>query len=386
MLGSPALLVLAATNLTPSLRFLAGTACKVIVASQASGNKHGFEDGSLRRLDDGTLHMLVSEEFGDPKWVRMRLAHWTTRDANGLHGWERIGTLSLDGTPMVSSANCSASRFAEHVAAYWSPVAFFDASLGAWTMTYIGYSCPGNQEGVVRCAKHHACRVRWRLVPTSESDTQFSPACTRLDRLAVSATPGPLGIGGPYTSHGAPPPSNASVLLSRFASNGTSTHQQVSMMQWFKAWNSRLPRLSLLSCLQRRSHCTLTALVIEPLVRSGRSGKGTTPFSRFARLARGRLARARSARGLTMRVKARQAQRCHQRVASAHQPVRRPRPMATHHCLPSLALPPSSASRIGVGTLGLLAAPPVRWPARGSASRPTRCRSGGTLRTPSCSR
>ena len=74
------------------------------------GNAHGFEDGSVVRIG-AALHMLVSEEFGDPKWVRMRLGHWTTRDPFGEANWTRVGTLARLGEggreEMVSTADCS---------------------------------------------------------------------------------------------------------------------------------------------------------------------------------------------------------------------------------------------------------------------------------------
>ena len=147
----------------------------------SAGNAFGYEDGSVRRVG-GALHMLVSEEVSAPKWVGMRLAHWTSASPRGDAPWQRVGTLVLDGREMVSSENCSDSR--DHTAALWSPVAFFEDAEDAWFMTYIGYDCPGNEEGVVF--------------------------------LARSTVAGPDGIGGPYASVDGP----GAPLLSR---NGSAT-------------------------------------------------------------------------------------------------------------------------------------------------------------------
>ena len=37
--------------------------------------KHGFEGGRVIR-QDGVYHLFTSEQSGDPKWVKMRMAHW----------------------------------------------------------------------------------------------------------------------------------------------------------------------------------------------------------------------------------------------------------------------------------------------------------------------
>ena len=45
-------------------------------------NKYGFEGGSVVKVD-GVYHLFVAEMAGDPFWVKMRLAHWTSPDAIG---------------------------------------------------------------------------------------------------------------------------------------------------------------------------------------------------------------------------------------------------------------------------------------------------------------
>lgn len=160
-----------------SLTLVPGTVTCIINASSpgSEGNAFGYEDGCVRLVND-TFHMLVSEEYAAPKWVGMRLAHWTSTATLGDSQWERVGTLVLDGQPMISTENCSDSR--DHTAALWSPVATFDEFENTWFLTYVGYNCPGNLEGVIM--------------------------------LARSTIPGLYGIGGPFVS--------VEMLLSRNAS------------------------------------------------------------------------------------------------------------------------------------------------------------------------
>jgi hypothetical protein len=94
----------------------------------------------------------------------MRLAHWRTTALAGDAGWQRVGTLMLDGKPMISTENCTDK--VDHNAALWSPVAYFED--GYWYMTYVAYDCPRNIDGQIKLTK--------------------------------STVAGPAGIGGPYAS------------------------------------------------------------------------------------------------------------------------------------------------------------------------------------------
>ena len=141
---------------TPTLTYLPGTLTTIVNSSSAGAtdNKHGFEDGSVVRTADNVTHMFVSELFGDPLWIRMRLGHWQTADRAGATGWHRTGTLILDGASMVSTANCSDT--ADHNAALWSPIMFKEG--GFWHMTYVGYNCGrgysnANTDGVIKLAR-----------------------------------------------------------------------------------------------------------------------------------------------------------------------------------------------------------------------------------------
>ena len=115
----------------------------------SSGNIYGYEDGSVVRIGDA-LHMFVSEEISAPKWVGMRLGHWATNSTTGDEGWARIGTLVLDGKDMVSTKNCDGK---DHMAALWSPMAYFVETEQRWYVTFVGYACPGNVDGVIYVAR-----------------------------------------------------------------------------------------------------------------------------------------------------------------------------------------------------------------------------------------
>ena len=175
MLAVLALLALRAAATGVGLTFVPNSLTCIVNASSpgSAGNLYGFEDGSVVRAA-GALHMLVSEEVSAPKWVGMRLGHWSTSAAAGDAGWARQGTLVLDGKDMVSTKRCDGI---DHMAAIWSPMAHYADAEARWYMTFIGYACPGNADGVVY--------------------------------LARSLAPGPGGVGGPFESVGSGP------LLSR---------------------------------------------------------------------------------------------------------------------------------------------------------------------------
>ncbi len=131
----------------------------------AEGNKYGFEGGRVIKLD-GIYHLFTSEMTGDPMWVKMKLAHWSSKDRVR---WARVSTL------YESSGEFSGR---DGRAALWSPLPVYDPREERWNLFYIAYrSAPdtktewrGNYDGSV-----------WR---------------------AVSRTRGLEGIGGPYADVG----------------------------------------------------------------------------------------------------------------------------------------------------------------------------------------
>jgi hypothetical protein len=128
---------------------------------EAKDNKYGFEGGRVVKLK-GTYHLFTSEMVGDPHWVHMRLAHWTSRDK--LH-WRRVSTL------LESSGDFTGK---DPRAALWSPMPVFDPKEQTWNLFYVAYQAAPNT--AERWLTNHEGRI-WR---------------------AVSITRGMDGIGGPY--------------------------------------------------------------------------------------------------------------------------------------------------------------------------------------------
>ncbi len=128
-----------------------------------AGNRYGFEGGCVVK-EAGGYHLFSAEMAGDPFWVKMRLAHWTSPDARS---WRRLGTLyETDGRVTPGD-----QRFS-----LWAPMAVFNDDENRWNLFYIAYR-PGEGE---REALHMDGKI-WR---------------------AVAATPGRGGLGGPYQDAG----------------------------------------------------------------------------------------------------------------------------------------------------------------------------------------
>jgi len=93
----------------------------------AEGNKYGFEGGRVVKLGD-TYHLFTSEMVGDPHWVKMKLAHWTSQDR--VH-WSRAATL-------FESSGDFTGR--DPRAALWSPMPVFDPPSDRWNLFYVAYA------------------------------------------------------------------------------------------------------------------------------------------------------------------------------------------------------------------------------------------------------
>lgn len=131
----------------------------------AEGNKYGFEGGRVIKLN-GTYHLFTSEMIGDPHWVKMRLAHWTSRDR--IH-WKRRSTL------FESSGDYTGQ---DPRAALWSPMPIYDEEQERWNLFYVAYRCAPDTPK--EWLTNHEGRI-WR---------------------AVSQVKGREGIGGPYVDAG----------------------------------------------------------------------------------------------------------------------------------------------------------------------------------------
>src|SRR5919199_331988 len=92
----------------------------------AEDNKYGFEGGRALKLG-GAYHLFTSEMVGDPFWVKMRLAHWTSPD--GLRR-RRPSTL------LESSGDYTGT---DPRAALWSPMPVYDEQNERWKLFYVAY-------------------------------------------------------------------------------------------------------------------------------------------------------------------------------------------------------------------------------------------------------
>jgi hypothetical protein len=131
----------------------------------AEGNRFGFEGGRVVKVN-GVYHLFTSEMVDDPIWVRMKLGYWTSRDRTT---WTRVGTVR-ESTGEFTGQDLRA--------ALWSPLPAYDDAEGRWNLFYVAYrSAPGNGTAFML---NHDGRI-WR---------------------AISRTPGPEGIAGPWDDVG----------------------------------------------------------------------------------------------------------------------------------------------------------------------------------------
>lgn len=136
-----------------------------IQSKGAEGNKYGFEGGRVVKVNS-TYHLFTSEMVGDPHWVKMRLAHWTSVDR--LH-WRRASTLA------ESSGDFTGK---DQRAALWSPLPVYDPKENRWNLFYVAYQAAPDTDR--EWLTNHEGRI-WR---------------------AVSKVDGRIGIDGPYEDVG----------------------------------------------------------------------------------------------------------------------------------------------------------------------------------------
>ena len=133
--------------------------------ADAQDVKHGFGTGRVVKHQE-KYHLFVTELAGDPKGIRTRLAHWSSRE--GLR-WSRVSTLLESGGSMDGT---------DRRAALAAPTQVYDLATKNWHLFYIAYRAAQNT--VKAWLNNYEGRV-WH---------------------AVSTVPGPDGIGGPYKDHG----------------------------------------------------------------------------------------------------------------------------------------------------------------------------------------
>ena len=119
-----------------------------IHSAGAVGNKYGFEGGRVLKLGT-TYHLFTSEMTGDPHWVKMKLAHWTSTDR--VH-WRRTATL-------FESSGDFTGRDAR--AALWSPMPVFDPTVNRWNLFYVAYAASADTSR--EWLTNHEGRI-WRAV------------------------------------------------------------------------------------------------------------------------------------------------------------------------------------------------------------------------------
>ncbi|QJD86573.1 hypothetical protein [Cohnella herbarum] len=129
------------------------------------GIEFGFEGGRVVRAD-GKLHLFTSEMLGKPRFVKMRLAHWSSVD--GLE-WERVSTLFESSGEYLGQ---------DPRASLWSPMPIYDPAAERWNLFYVAYnSMPSTDQAWY---ENFEGKI-WR---------------------AVSEKGGQEGIGGPYANVG----------------------------------------------------------------------------------------------------------------------------------------------------------------------------------------
>ncbi len=163
----PAILASTIPDATPSAELVVTRrtegAVLTINSNGAEGKKYGFEGGRVIKIK-GTYHLFTSEMIGDPRWVKMRLAHWVSQDRLL---WKRLGTLAESSGDFTSK---------DPHGALWSPLPVYDPKDKRWNLFYVAYqSAPDTAR---QWLTNHEGRI-WR---------------------AVSTIPRVDGIGGPYSA------------------------------------------------------------------------------------------------------------------------------------------------------------------------------------------
>ena len=124
-------------------------------------NKYGFEGGRAFKYK-GEYQLFTAERHGDPILVKMRLAHWKSKDGTK---WDRVSTL------FESSGDFSGT---DKAASIWSPMPIYNSDEDRYNLLYVNYrSKPNDSTG-------------WYL--------NYEGRIMR----AVSTKNGKAGFGGPY--------------------------------------------------------------------------------------------------------------------------------------------------------------------------------------------
>jgi len=128
-------------------------------------NKYGFEGGRAFKFKN-EYHLFTAEMSGDPRWVKMRLAHW--RSCDGV-AFKRVSTL------YESSGEFEGK---DPRASLWAPMPYYNKKEDRWNLFYVAYRAKPNT------------KTSWYIGHEG-----------RIFR-AISTKPGRDGLGGPYQDVG----------------------------------------------------------------------------------------------------------------------------------------------------------------------------------------
>jgi hypothetical protein len=92
----------------------------------AKDNLHGFENGDITKLEDGSYHMVITELF-DTGWsIPARIGHWKSIDKGDT--WVRLGTI-------VQGNNIPKDPKMDTWSAHW----YYDSVKNMWNIIWRGY-------------------------------------------------------------------------------------------------------------------------------------------------------------------------------------------------------------------------------------------------------
>lgn len=155
----------------------------------AENDKYGFEGGRAIKVS-GTYHLFTTEMDGEPRFVKTRIAYWTSSDR--IH-WKRISTL-FESTAEMTGTDVHASL--------WAPMPVYNLAEGRWNLFYVGYR-----------AEPEGSPYPPKLAPADTNPYLEHPDPEHLGKhifynssgvilRAVSRVKGLQGIGGPYDEAG----------------------------------------------------------------------------------------------------------------------------------------------------------------------------------------
>lgn len=155
----------------------------------ADGNKYGFEGGSVVKVGN-TYHMFTTEMSGEPRFVKTKLAYWTSLDR--IH-WTRVSTV-FESTADMSGNDVRSSL--------WAPMPIYNRTSSRWELYYVGYRA--EPEGSAYPPKSDPQDTNPYLLKVEPNDLSSRIFYNYSGTIwhAVSRTKGYSGIGGPYRDIG----------------------------------------------------------------------------------------------------------------------------------------------------------------------------------------